>query len=126
MVYELNKNMGGLVFGIDGDGNRGYYGADGSLVPFSQGLANIGVFSIDHTVTAAKDGTYAIYSDSLQHLNFGYPQYSTNGEVIREEYGALENIYGYRVWIVKLKKGQTFTTSRPTADTYGNTIVFYP
>ena len=29
-----NKNFGGISFGIDGDGNRGYYGADGSLVPF--------------------------------------------------------------------------------------------
>ena len=29
-----NKNFGGVSFGIDGDGNYGYYGADGSLVPF--------------------------------------------------------------------------------------------
>lgn len=28
-------NIGGVRFGIDGDGNRGYYGADGSLIPFS-------------------------------------------------------------------------------------------
>ena len=27
--------MGGLKFGKDGDGNYGYYGADGSLIPFS-------------------------------------------------------------------------------------------
>ena len=27
--------MGGLKFGKDGDGNVGYYGADGSLIPFS-------------------------------------------------------------------------------------------
>lgn len=33
-ITELNKNMGGLTFGKDGDGNYGYYGADGSLVPF--------------------------------------------------------------------------------------------
>ena len=26
--------MGGLKFGKDGDGNYGYYGADGSLIPF--------------------------------------------------------------------------------------------
>ena len=26
--------MGGLTFGKDGDGNYGYYGADGSLIPF--------------------------------------------------------------------------------------------
>lgn len=30
-------NIGGVRFGIDGDGNRGYYGADGSLIPFSKG-----------------------------------------------------------------------------------------
>lgn len=27
-------NIGGVRLGIDGDGNRGYYGADGSLIPF--------------------------------------------------------------------------------------------
>ena len=32
-----NKNFGGVSFGIDGDGNYGYYGADGSLVPFKSG-----------------------------------------------------------------------------------------
>ena len=31
---EQNKNMGGLRFGVDGDGNYGYYGADDSLIPF--------------------------------------------------------------------------------------------
>ena len=33
--------MGGLRFGIDGDGNYGYYGADDSLIPFSR---NKGIF----------------------------------------------------------------------------------
>ncbi len=28
--------MGGLKFGKDGDGNYGYYGADGSLIPFKR------------------------------------------------------------------------------------------
>ena len=42
---EQNKNFGGVSFGIDGDGNYGYYGADGSLVPFKKGecqLVSIG------------------------------------------------------------------------------------
>lgn len=34
-MYTLNNNLGGVKFGKDGDGNVGYYGADGSLVPFS-------------------------------------------------------------------------------------------
>lgn len=36
-IVELNGNFGGLTFGKDGDGNCGYYGADGSLIPFSLG-----------------------------------------------------------------------------------------
>lgn len=34
-VKVLNNNLGGLKFGKDGDGNYGYYGADGSLIPFN-------------------------------------------------------------------------------------------
>ena len=34
-VSALNNSLGGLSFGTDGDGNYGYYGADGSLIPFS-------------------------------------------------------------------------------------------
>lgn len=32
---DFNSRLGGVKLGIDGDGNRGYYGADGSLIPFS-------------------------------------------------------------------------------------------
>lgn len=32
-IDELNSNLP-FKFGIDGDGNYGYYGADGSLIPF--------------------------------------------------------------------------------------------
>lgn len=37
VVQELNNSLGGLSFGTDGDGNYGYYGADGSLIPFKRG-----------------------------------------------------------------------------------------
>ena len=40
---EQNKNMGGLRFGKDGDGNYGYYGADDSLIPFNS-IVNSKVF----------------------------------------------------------------------------------
>ena len=39
-LNTLNTNLGGLRFGTDGDGNFGYYGADGSLIPFSVGGGN--------------------------------------------------------------------------------------
>lgn len=34
VVKDINSCLGGLSFGTDGDGNYGYYGADGSLIPF--------------------------------------------------------------------------------------------
>ena len=34
-VSKLNSSLGGLNFGTDGDGNYGYYRADGSLTPFN-------------------------------------------------------------------------------------------
>lgn len=34
----LNDSLGGLRFGVDGDGNYGYYGADDSLIPFKRGI----------------------------------------------------------------------------------------
>ena len=35
---NINVSLGGLRFGTDGDGNYGYYGADGSLIPFSSNV----------------------------------------------------------------------------------------
>lgn len=32
-----NSSLNGMKFGKDGDGNYGYYGADGSLIPFKSG-----------------------------------------------------------------------------------------
>lgn len=34
VVKGMYNSLGGLNFGKDGDGNYGYYGADGSLIPF--------------------------------------------------------------------------------------------
>lgn len=33
-LKDVNDSLGGVQFGKDGDGNYGYYGADGSLIPF--------------------------------------------------------------------------------------------
>lgn len=38
---ELNNKFGGVKFGIDGDGNYGYYKADDSFNPFSKKVAHI-------------------------------------------------------------------------------------
>ena len=33
---NIDSSLGGLSFGKDGDGNCGYYGADGSQIPFKR------------------------------------------------------------------------------------------
>lgn len=38
VVGEVIDSLGGVQFGIDGEGNRCYLGADGSLIPFSSGV----------------------------------------------------------------------------------------
>lgn len=53
-----------MKFGTDGDGNCGYYGADGSLIPFKSGC-NIELYhkyesSISKKYTFNEDGTYII------------------------------------------------------------------
>lgn len=42
-INEFNQKLGGVEFGIDGDGNYGYYGADGSLIPFKLNLKNVNI-----------------------------------------------------------------------------------
>ena len=64
-VKELNNKFGGLRFGKDGEGNYGYFGADGSLIPFSVGggflkenqMLKNGVISdiVDNNLTIERD-----------------------------------------------------------------------
>ena len=35
-LHKVNSSLNGMKFGKDGDGNCGYYGADGSLIPFNR------------------------------------------------------------------------------------------
>ena len=93
---QVNRNLGGLRFGVDGDGNYGYYGADDSLIPFSSvfwaqytkvaedtahilytGPTNA---TITTDYTAKKDCKYIIFSYMDRPLNITNYQYSGSGE----------------------------------------------
>lgn len=47
-IDELNSNLP-FKFGIDGDGNYGYYGADDSLIPFKISGKNIAFIEVQAT-----------------------------------------------------------------------------
>ena len=54
---SVNSSLGGLKFGKDGDGNVGYYGADGSLIPFKSAPKLV---KYAHIEPSASAGYYTI------------------------------------------------------------------
>ena len=40
----VNSSLNGMRFGTDGDGNYGYYGADGSLISFKSGFSGANIY----------------------------------------------------------------------------------
>lgn len=69
---EQNKNLGGLRFGVDGEGNGGYFKADDSFVPFkSSNFSLIATGRMDgdnvsskYTFTEAYDNVFCILNAS--------------------------------------------------------------
>lgn len=100
--------MGGLSFGTDGDGNCGYYGADGSLIPFKRVYRLPDLSYSDNSATWVvknKDYTYDVsgYKHLLLTISFGlsYPNGSTcycivicdGKQLTSREYAVTNNIY---------------------------------
>ena len=95
-----NDSLGGVQFGIDGEGNRCYLGADGSLIPFSSGSAEVVMFfqclvdrgtllpnfSTDTIYTVAEKGTYSIVTMINSYVNSGYSVYHNSNIVASVTY----------------------------------------
>ena len=90
-VDELNESLGGLRFGVDGEGNYGYFGADDSLIPFSSGkygtvtLGNGGSFEIDWNTSS-----FSMLMISARRSDIVYGTYiaTPNSATITENTGA--------------------------------------
>lgn len=70
-VKQLNNKLGGLRFGKDGDGNYGYYGADGSLIPFKNRKSLSWLKNVPDD-----DGYFLVY---IQGAGASYYLIDTNG-----------------------------------------------
>lgn len=83
----LNSSLGGVQFGIDGEGNRCYLGADGSLIPFkSSGIVEELVksnASTYYSLTTTKDYGFIVAFIACPY----YCQVTLNG--------VYENKYNY-------------------------------
>lgn len=70
-VKELNNKFGGLRFGKDGEGNYGYFGADGSLIPFNSGLLKENQMLKNGVISDIVDNNLTIERDYLNtHVYF--------------------------------------------------------
>lgn len=121
---EQNKNLGGLRFGVDGDGNYGYYGADDSLIPFKRGVATATLLKEICTTTSTSE-TYTFSEDcdlcvamisSSNNKGDAYDVLdvtsSTAEEIIRFDKNALSGLLSNPVKLVvlkNLKKGDKIT-----------------
>ena len=76
-VDELNTNLGGLKFGTDGEGNFGYFGADGSLIPFKRG-ETIVIEPLVPTLTSSigSDGGEAFASSEYNNVRNAWRAFS--------------------------------------------------
>jgi len=104
LVQQLNKNMGGLCFGVDGDGNYGYYRADGSLVPFKMGTM-VCKSSSDNTgsIPAFTIRAKKVYVALSQYTTYDIGKYSCNTaanvtilfnkEAMQTEVGFLKTVF---------------------------------
>lgn len=84
VIAEQNKNFGGISFGIDGDGNYGYYGADGSLIPFKTFNCNVLYKSnseVNSTTTYKSDKhrTILLFANAVGGTGY-YPSYSITSD----------------------------------------------
>ena len=97
---SVNSSLGGMKFGIDGDGNYGYYGADGSLIPFKSGSAGyyLGTGSTFNIKELLPDIDYT----SLSNSNFIVGAVSGNSIATARVYRGTEKntdaiVYGFSV-----------------------------
>lgn len=88
-IQELNSNLGGLRFGVDGDGNYGYYGADDSLIPFRNNVfARFFGFNATSETFLLPKGTYTFETlagcfSGMMWVPYIY-LYSSDGTLIRQ------------------------------------------
>lgn len=119
-IDQLNSNLGGLRFGYDGDSNSyGYYGADDSFVPFSQGCK---LLWADYEVTSQEKGVFinvdlSGYSKVIVSLD-----YSRDGGAPLTRY-VLDVGGTYKIWGVNASGSANYRTL--TISTSGISIDAY-
>lgn len=89
-IKEISNNLGGLRFGSDGEGNVGYFGADGSLIPFKFNLENV---NIEFKTVKHSDGNAVKYTTNNKIVCIFASPGATTAGVGRASVGDKNYIY---------------------------------
>ena len=115
-LKEVNSSLGGMKFGTDGDGNYGYYGADGSLIPFSSldGLTGEQIGSNTKLVKVTKDlcgilflAKYVGWYDYFFYKNGN--KISSNASAVIGDSSGKSSYFGSILIIEDFKDGDTLS-----------------
>ena len=121
-INEQNKNLGGLRFGVDGDGNYGYYGADDSLIPFSRCQFKLGKGAVNFTIPYNCNVRVLVptVGNKYQIVKLGTSKKNAT------LYGFSEYDYGLcATAIFSATKGQILSISAEDVNSYGYCIVYW-
>ena len=114
-VNELNSSLGGLRFGTDGEGNYGYFGADDSLIPFSEDA----IVFFGGTTNNANYTVFCVYDGSVETMGQKNTSYTIKKTkkytVVLGTFG----VYNYNIGDIYLKKNGT------TVETYSTSGVSF-
>lgn len=134
-AHELNENFGGLSFGVDGDGNYGYYVADGSLVPFST-VKNSTILLNGGSITYQKVYTFDItkgsaiifseYSSGGTYATFKLNNIDVTDLIYENKVTVGGNSYCYfRNLAFLVKKGDVLTITQSSTSSIIGTVGWY-
>lgn len=134
-IGELTENFGGLSFGVDGDGNYGYYGADGSLVPFST-VKNSTILLNGGSITYQKVYTFDItkgsaiifseYSSGGTYATFKLNNIDVTDLIYENKVTVGGNSYCYfRNLAFLVKKGDVLTITQSSTSSIIGTVGWY-
>lgn len=84
-IAKESGNLGGLVLGYDGDGNGGYYKADGSFSPFSSG--DVSVVELPHPISGTNGNRSVVINEDydlvfvcMDYVHANFNKVDINGE----------------------------------------------
>lgn len=116
---NIAEAFGGLTFGIDGDGNCGYYKADGSFVPFKSGG---GIDDLLNTKMLSGNYDYATNDYADMSISVGVGTYLIIFDIVYSRTVSQDNTVRIDNGDTLFQKFSNSTTNSTTSQAYKFTV----